>query len=151
MARRIRVVASRIVDAPIEAVYQFLQDYQVTHPSILPSESFIGYRVEEGGTGAGTVTSFRMRAGGRERPYRLRVSEPEPGRVLREQDMDSSLVTRFILTAMDGNTRTNVSIITQWQGGSGIGGFFERTFAPRATRGVYNRELDRLAAAVKAR
>lgn len=146
---RIRVEASRVVDASPETVYQFLADYQVKHPSILPRESFVGYTVEEGGTGAGTVVSFRIRAGGRERSYRMRVSEPEPGRVLQEQDMDSSLVTRFTLTPADGNVRTNVSIVTQWQGGSGFGGFMERTFAPMAMRGIYTKELDRLAEAMK--
>lgn len=146
----IHVEASRVVDAPTEKVYQFLADYRVSHPSILPPESFVGYHVEEGGTGAGTVISIRIRAGGRERAYRMRVSEPEPGRVLQEQDTASSLVTQFILTPADGSAHTNVSIVTEWQGGSGIGGFFERAFAPMAMRRIYLRELDLLAEAVKA-
>lgn len=145
----IRVEADRTVDAPPETVYRFLADYKVKHPSILPPESFVGYTVEEGGNGAGTVFSMRVRAGGRERPYRMRVSEPEPGRILQEQDIGSSLATTFTLLPVDGNAHTNVKIVTQWQGGSGIGGFMERTFAPMAMRRIYRRELDNLAAAIK--
>jgi uncharacterized protein YndB with AHSA1/START domain len=145
----IHVEASRTVDAPPDEVYQFLVDYRTKHPSILPRASFVGYTVEEGGTGAGTVISFRVRAGGRERPYRMRISEPEPGRILQEQDTMSSLVTSFTLTPVAGNAQTNVTIETQWQGGSGIGGFMERTFAPMAMRRIYANELDLLAAAVK--
>ena len=146
---RIHVEASRIVDAPADAVYQFLRDYRERHPSILPPESFLGYTVEAGGVGADTVVSFRIRAGGRERFYRMHISEPDPGRVLQEQDTESSLTTTFTMTPVEGDARTNVRIATWWQGGGGIGGFFERTFAPTALRGIYSRELDRLAAALK--
>lgn len=145
----IRVEASRVVDAPAEVVYRFLADYRERHPSILPPRSFVGYKVEEGGNGAGTVISFRIRAGGRERPYRMRVSEPEPGQMLREQDTASSLATTFTVTPVAGNTQTMLSIQTQWSGGSGIGGFFERTFAPMAMRRIFRQELELLANAVK--
>jgi hypothetical protein len=37
-----------------------------------------------------------------------------------------------------------VRIRTTWQGAGGIGGFFERTFAPRAMRSLYADELRRL-------
>jgi hypothetical protein len=37
-----------------------------------------------------------------------------------------------------------VRIHTSWDGASGIGGFFERTFAPKAMRRIYLDELDRL-------
>jgi hypothetical protein len=35
-------------------------------------------------------------------------------------------------------------IATTWEGAGGIAGFFERLFAPRAMRGIYVDELDRL-------
>jgi hypothetical protein len=37
-----------------------------------------------------------------------------------------------------------VRIETRWQGARGIGGFFERLFAPRFLRRLYADELDRL-------
>jgi hypothetical protein len=37
-----------------------------------------------------------------------------------------------------------VEISTRWEGAGGIGGFFERLFAPRVMRGMYADELERL-------
>ncbi len=36
-------------------------------------------------------------------------------------------------------------MITEWEGGSGIGGFFERTFAPMGLRRIYGSMLSKLA------
>ena len=44
-----------------------------------------------------------------------------------------------------------VRISTTWEGAGGIGGFFERVFAPRAMRGIYGDELERLDAYARAR
>jgi hypothetical protein len=144
-----RVVASaaRVIDAPAQRIYDIMADYRTGHRQILPPQ-FLDYRVVEGGWGAGTVVSFKARAGGRERVYTMRVSEAIPGSVLVETDTQSSLVTTFSLTPVDDGRRTRAAIRTEWQGSSGIGGFFERTFAPLAMRRIYNDELDRLAAAV---
>ena len=86
---------------------------------------------------------FTVTAGGRSRKYRMKVDEPEPGRVLTESDSDSSLVTRFEVTPKEGGVSL-VQISSTWQGASGVGGFFERTFAPRALRSIYEDELSRL-------
>ena len=37
-----------------------------------------------------------------------------------------------------------------WEGAGGIGGFFERLFAPRVMRGIYADELERLDAYARA-
>jgi hypothetical protein len=92
--------------------------------------------------GAGTVHSFRLAAGGRTRAYRMRVDEPEPGRVLTESDQLSSAVTTFTVTPEGPGCR--VRIETRWQGAGGVGGFFERLFAPRVLRRIYVDELERL-------
>lgn len=133
--------AERVVDAPAETVYAVLRDMQQHHPNILPP-AFSGFTVEAGGIGAGTVVRFTFSAGGRTRSYRMTVAEPEPGRVLTETDTDSSLVTTFTVTPE--GTRSRVRIDTRWQGAAGIGGFFERTFAPRALARIYADELSRL-------
>ena len=57
----------RLVAASPQRVRAFLVDYQNNRPRILPAEYFRDYRVEQGGDGAGTVISYRLRAGGRER------------------------------------------------------------------------------------
>jgi hypothetical protein len=72
----------------------------------------------------------------------MQVAEPEPGRILTESDTNSSLVTTFTVTP-EGE-RSRVEISTTWEGAGGIGGIFERLFAPRVMRGLYDDELARL-------
>ena len=93
--------------------------------------------------GPGTITRFTVTAGGRSRNYRMKVGEPEPGLIITESDTASSLVTRTTVTPKE-NGVSHVEISTTWRGAGGIGGFFERTFAPRALRAIYEDELKRL-------
>ncbi len=130
------------VAQPAETVYRVLTDFLVLHPRILPP-NFSDLRVEEGGTGAGTVISYRLKAGGRSRDYRVRVDEPDPGRVMTETDLASSIVTTF--TVRPVGTGCSVRIDTRWQGATGFGGFMERLFAPRVLSRLYAEELRRLA------
>jgi len=135
------VSAERVVDAPAAVVYGYLADMREHHPKFLP-DAFSNFEVESGGVGAGTVIRFTMTAGGRTRQMRSQVAEPEPGRVLTESDTNSSAVTTF--TVMPAGDNCTVRIATEWDGAGGIGGFFERTFAPRVMRGIYADELTRL-------
>jgi len=137
----ILVSAERTVDAPADAVYGYIADMREHHPRFLPP-AFSDFQVESGGVGEGTITRFTVTAGGRSRQYRMKVAEPEPGRVLTESDTGSSLVTTTTVTPQGG--RSLVTMSTTWQGAGGIGGFFERLFAPRAMRGIYTDELERL-------
>ncbi len=74
------------------------------------------------------------------------VAEPEPGRILTESDLNSSAVTTFTVAPERGDENCRVRIETTWQGAGGIGGFFERLFAPRVLRRLYADELRRLEA-----
>src|SRR6266699_4232812 len=98
---RIVVSAEGAVDAPAETVYRYIADMREHHPRFLPP-AFSDFQVESGGVGAGTVTRFKMTAGGRTREYRMKVAEPESGRVLTEADMDSGAVTTFTVSAQGG-------------------------------------------------
>jgi len=89
------------------------------------------------------VVRFTLTAGRRSRQYQMSVEEPEPGHVLSESDMASSIVTVFTVTP-SGTGRSSVRIDSSWDGAKGIGGFFERLFAPRALRRIYRDELERL-------
>jgi hypothetical protein len=140
MARNVAAAEAK-VDAPADTVYGYIADMREHHPRFLPP-AFSDFQVESGGVGAGTVTRFKMTAGGRTRQYRMNVAEPEPGRVLTESDMDSSAVTTFTVSPQDGASL--VRIATAWDGAGGIGGFFERMFAPRVLRAIYADELQRL-------
>jgi uncharacterized protein YndB with AHSA1/START domain len=138
---KILISAERTVEAPPETVYGYIADMREHHPHFLPP-AFSDFRVESGGVGAGTVARYKMTAGGRTREYQMKVAEPEPGRILTESDTGSSAVTTF--TVSPQGTASLVQISTTWDGAQGIGGFFERMFAPRVMRAIYLDELNRL-------
>jgi hypothetical protein len=135
------VMAEGRVAAPADRVYELIADFRGHHPKFLPS-NFSNFEIERGGVGAGTIALFTLTAGSRSRNFRMRVDEPDPGRVLTESDTTSSLVTTWTVTP-DGD-QTRVRIETRWDGAPGVAGFFERLFAPAAMRRIYNDELRRL-------
>jgi Polyketide cyclase / dehydrase and lipid transport len=137
----ISVSAERTVGAPAPEVYGYIADHREHHPHFLPP-AFSDFQVESGGVGAGTIARFKLTAGGRTRQFRMQVAEPEPGRVLTESDTESTSVTTWTVTP-EGNA-CRVQISTTWQGAGGVGGVFERLFAPRVLRGLYEDELSRL-------
>ena len=142
----VRVTAESVISAPAERVYGCLADFNGCHPRILPP-AFSNFRVEEGGVGAGTVFAYTLSAGGRKRDARARVEEPQPGRVMTETDLNTSLVTTFTVTPRGESS--HVRIETRWEGASGFGGLMERLFAPRFLTRVYADELRRLEAQTK--
>jgi Polyketide cyclase / dehydrase and lipid transport len=143
----IHVSAERAVDAPADTVYGYLADMREHHPRFLPP-AFSDFEVESGGVGAGTITRFKMTAGGRTRDYRMTVGEPQAG-VLTETDTTSSLLITFTVTPHGSASRVRIS--TTWEGAGGVGGFFERLFAPRVMGGIYADELERLNAYARER
>jgi len=138
---KVQMSSEGLVHAPAEIVYGYIADMREHHPKFLPP-AFGDFEVESGGIGAGTIIRFRLTAGGRTRQLRSEIAEPEPGRVLTESDTNSSAVTTFTVTPAGDNC--TVRIGSEWNGASGIGGFFERTFAPRVMRGIFADELARL-------
>jgi hypothetical protein len=138
---RITASAERRIYAPASRVYGFIRDFQVHHPRFLPP-AFGPLTIEAGGVGAGTVHRFTMKVGGRTRSYRVRVDEPEPGRVLTETDSTRTLVTTFTVDP-DGEGAI-VRIETTWTA-RGIDGLVQRLAAPRVLQGIYADELRRLA------
>ncbi len=138
--------AERIVRAPAERALAALADYEGTRRRILP-EHFSDYRVEVGGQGAGTRVAWRF-AATQKRVRDQVVVVTEPGaHTLVESDQNSSMVTTWTVHPADAGLST-VRVHTTWQGADGIGGFFERTFAPRGLRRVYDRVLEALDAEV---
>ena len=136
--------ATRPISAPPDQVRAFLRDYR-ERPKIL-TDSYRDYRVEEGGVGEGTVFSYTFASPGRSRHFRLRVEESEEG--LFERDQDSTFVSNW--TVDPAATGSSVTLEASWDGAGGVGGFFERLFAPMALRRTYAQVLDKLAAALQA-
>jgi hypothetical protein len=89
------ITASAVIPARRERVYALIANYHDGHPRIVPKQ-FSSLVVEQGGIGAGTVIRFSMSVFGRKLTFRAAVSEPEPGRVLVETDLDANgAVTTF--------------------------------------------------------
>jgi uncharacterized protein YndB with AHSA1/START domain len=140
--------AERVVRAPAERVRAALADYDTIRRRIAP-EQFSDYRVEAGGQGAGTRVHWRFAATSkRVRDQLMTVTEPVAGTLV-ESDANSSMVTTWAVHADDAAV-TTVRVRTTWNGAGGVGGFFERTFAPKGLRRVYDQMLERLEAELTA-
>jgi Polyketide cyclase / dehydrase and lipid transport len=148
----IRVESERTIDAQQAALFKLVADYEGARPRYLPP-NFEDWRVVQGGLGGGTVATYLLRAGKRERTCRIEVEEETVGSVLVERDANSSLVTTWTLRP-DGNAwrhgsssgdRTHVRIASSWRGAGGVRGLFERRFAPPGLRRIQDDLLDRLA------
>lgn len=77
----------------------------------------------------------------------LEVTEPTAGQ-LAEKDRNSSMLTTWTVTPA-GEGKSTVRVTTVWDGAGGVGGFFERTFAPKGLGRIYDAVLARLAAEVE--
>ncbi|MGH2446724.1 MAG: SRPBCC family protein [Candidatus Limnocylindria bacterium] len=135
---KITASAERVIDAPAGRVYRYIADFRVHHRHILPPQ-FSDFRVEHGGVGAGTVHSFKLTLAGRSIGYRVRVGEPDPGRVLIESDPSHRMLTTFIVEP-EPDGRSRVIIETTWYT-DGARGLVERIVAPRMLARVYREEL----------
>jgi uncharacterized protein YndB with AHSA1/START domain len=144
---QVEATTERVVAADAEKVFDALADYRGTRQKLL-SEHFSEYEVREGGDGEGTLVHWKLQATSkRVRDCLLEVSEPTDGELV-EKDRNSSMVTTWRVTpAGEGSSR--VVVTTTWKGAGGIGGFFERTFAPKGLGRIYDAILARLAAEVE--
>ncbi|WP_298176709.1 SRPBCC family protein [Saccharomonospora sp.] len=143
---RVTATAERSVDAPAEKVREKLADYREVRPRIL-TEEYRDYTLVEGGDGEGTVARWKLQATSkRVRDVHATVSEPQPGTLV-ETDTNSSMVTTW--TVRPEGDRSVVRVETTWQGASGIGGFFERIFAPKGLQRIYDGVLSKLAEEVR--
>ncbi len=146
------VEESGLIQAAPEAIYAVLADYRNGHPHILPKEYFGPLVVEQGGVGAGTVVRGATRVMGAEKPFRLTVEEPEPGRVLVERDAEAGLVTTFTLDpavahfegVAEGVTITWLRIRTEWTPKPGLAGSLEARATAFFMRRVYRAELKQI-------
>ena len=144
------VVVAREMGAPAEAAYGLLADYREGHPSILPKPWFESLEVEEGGRGAGTRIRVRMKALGRRTELRMKVREPEPGRVLVEDDEENGVVTTFTVDPLPGGARCRVEFATVWRSKPGLAARLEGLVTRVLARRIYRAELEILARRLEA-
>ena len=136
---QVEATTERIVAADAETVFDALADYSGTRAKLLP-EQFSEYEVREGGDGEGTLVHWKLQATSK----RVRDCLLEVG----EQDRNSSMVTTWRVTPA-GEGKSRVVVTTTWTGAGGIGGFFEKTFAPKGLGRIYDAMLTKLAAEVE--
>ena len=141
--------ASDIINAPPEDVYAIIADYHEGHPAILPARYFTDLNVTEGGQGEGTAVTVHMNVFGAKALFDMVVSEPEPGRVLVEEDKSAGVVTTFTLEPIDGGKQTRLTISTDARASSGLRGLIEKLVNPVISRKIYREELQQLAQIVQ--
>ncbi|UYQ65488.1 SRPBCC family protein [Streptomyces peucetius] len=144
---QVEATTERIVAADAETVFDAVADYENTRAKLL-TEHFSEYEVREGGDGEGTLVHWKLQATSkRVRDCLLEVSEPRDGELV-EKDRNSSMVTTWTVTPA-GEGKCRVVVTTVWNGAGGIGGFFEKTFAPKGLGRIYDAVLAKLAANVE--
>lgn len=139
------ITASAVIPARRERVYALIANYHDGHPRIVPKQ-FSGLVVEQGGIGAGTVIRFQMSVFGKKQRFRAAVTEPEPGRVLVETDLDANGAgTTFTVDQGPAPADSRVTIATELKVRSGFLGIIEKSLGTLLLRPMYLRELENLA------
>ncbi|MFB4306820.1 SRPBCC family protein [Actinomadura sp. GTD37] len=133
--------AEKTLNANPDQVLAALGDYTGVRSRML-TEHFSEYEVREGGQGEGTLVHWKLAATSkRVRDCLFTVSAEGADRLV-ERDANSSMVTTWAVSPAAGGSR--VQVTTTWDGAGGIGGFFERIFAPKGLRAIYDEQLAKL-------
>ena len=144
---QVEATTERVVAAQPDDVFDALADYTGTRPKLL-TEHFSEYEVREGGDGEGSLVHWKLQATSKRiRDCLLEVTEPTDGELV-EKDRNSTMVTTWRVTPA-GEGRSRVVVTTVWNGAGGIGGFFEKTFAPKGLGRIYDELLAKLATEVE--
>ncbi|MFD9433860.1 SRPBCC family protein [Streptomyces sp. NPDC060002] len=144
---QVEATTERVVAADPEKVFDTIADYSGARGKLLP-EHFSEYEVREGGDGEGTLVHWKLQATSkRVRDCLLEVAEPTDGELV-EKDRNSSMVTVWRVTPA-GEGRSRVVVTTTWNGAGGVGGFFEKAFAPKGLNRIYDLILANLATEVE--
>jgi hypothetical protein len=142
------VSATARIEAPARRVYDLIADYRDGHTRIVPPKYFRSLHVEQGGFGAGTVIRVTMHLLGADRTYRAKVTEPEPGRVITETDLENGLATSFIVTP--NGDASDVTIQTAIPHLPGFVAAVQRWLVKRMLPQIYREELQLIEAHARA-
>ncbi|WP_028472659.1 SRPBCC family protein [Nocardioides alkalitolerans] len=129
------------LSVPPAVALDALSDYTTVRPAIL-TDKYTDYSVVEGGIGSGTVVTWRLHAT-EKRVRHVLADVTVDGSEVVETDRHSTMVTRYAVTP-DGSG-SEVTVTTTWKGAGGIGGFFEKTFAPKGLARIHDELLANLA------
>lgn len=137
---QVTATTTLVIDAAPQAVSAALADYTTVRPQILPA-NYRDYRVEAGGTGAGTVVHWILQAT-QKRQRDVLADVTVSGDSIVETDRNSTMVTTYRVTPAGAGAQ--VVVTTVWQGAGGIGGVFEKIFAPKGLNRIYTELLTNL-------
>ncbi|GGF19732.1 SRPBCC family protein [Williamsia phyllosphaerae] len=115
------------INAAPDSVLAALSDYAVVRPQILP-EQYLDYQVISGTSGGGTVAQWTLQATSK-RSRNVKATVAVDGSTITENDENSTMVTTYTVSPQGNGSM--VETTTSWKGAGGIGGFFEKTFAPK--------------------
>src|ERR1051325_1675873 len=143
------LATSKLISSPAQRIYDLIADYRHGHPRILPKPYFVSLEVEQGGYGAGTVIDFQMQLLGRIQSFHSTITEPDPGHILVETDMNTGAITTFTVEPHLEGQEAFVTITTTTNVPDGIVGTIQGWLTSQLLRPIYLKELDQLAAVAK--
>lgn len=144
---QVSAASSILIDAEPAAVLNAIADYENVRPKIL-SPQYSEYQVLQGGQGQGTVAKWKLQAT-KSRVREVQATVDVAGHTVIEKDANSSMVINW--TVAPAGPGSSVTLKTTWNGGAGgIGGFFEKTFAPLGLRRIQDEVLGNLKKTVEA-
>lgn len=141
--------ASKLIPSPAHIVYDLIADYRNGHPHILPKRYFVSLEVEQGGYGAGTIINYQMKLMGRIQSFHSTITDPEPGHILVETDMNTGAVTTFTVDPRVNSQEAFVTITTTTNVPGGLLGKVQGWLTTQLLRPIYLKELDQLAEVAK--
>lgn len=144
-----QVKVTQVLQGQAKDLYSVIRDYEVGHAAILPKPTFVRMDVLKGGQGAGTEIQLEMLAFGQTRLMRQIVSEPEPGRVLVEADIETGLATTFTIEPTDKANQTRVTFATDLEQKAGLVGLMEKLVTQMFLPRLYRQEMQNLEAYVR--
>jgi hypothetical protein len=139
-----QVASELVIDAPPDQVYAILADYHEGHQAILPRRYFKDMKVVEGGQGERTKIIVAMDVFGNKATFNLTVSEPEPGRILQEADVEAGITTVFTVDPINGGQQSKVEIRSTNPAKPGLLGRLEQMVFTAVTKRIYREELAQL-------
>ncbi|KAA0106090.1 SRPBCC family protein [Mycolicibacterium sp. P1-5] len=143
---QVSAASSILINAEPAAVLNAIADYQNVRPTIL-SPQYSEYQVLQGGQGQGTVAKWKLQAT-KSRVREVQAVVDVAGHTVIEKDANSSMVINW--TVAPSGAGSSVTLKTTWTGAGGIGGFFEKTFAPLGLRRIQDEVLGNLKKTVEA-
>ncbi len=142
---KVSASSSLTISAAPDKVLAALSDYETVRPRILP-EQYRDFAVLEGGQGDGTVARWVLQAT-EKRSRNVLATVSVSGATVTEKDANSSMVTTYLVAP--SGSGSSVTTTTEWTGAGGVGGFFEKTFAPLGLKKIQAQLLQNLSRQVE--